>query len=238
FLDDSLQFLMLELFSLLVFGGSMQLELSVGQQQRVYFARSLARRPKLLLMDEPFSSLDAGLRRQLGHEVRSVLHALDMTALFVTHDQAEAFALADDIGVLRRGQLLQWDRAYDIYHKPATREIADFVGGGGWLPGKVTADGRVDTEIGPLRGHLPEGIAAGDAVDVLLRPDDVVQIDDAPLQARVTDKEFRGAAFLYELELASGTRLQSLVPSHHNHPVGCEIGIALDTEHMVAFPAA
>ncbi|MEM7451995.1 MAG: ABC transporter ATP-binding protein [Pseudomonadota bacterium] len=229
---------MLELVSMQDFAGRMPHELSGGQQQRVALARSLARRPKLLLMDEPFSSLDAGLRRQLGHEVRSVLRALDMTALFVTHDQAEAFALADDIGVLRRGQLLQWDRAYDIYHKPATREIADFVGGGGWLPGTVTADGRVDTEIGPLRGRLPESITAGDAVDILLRPDDVVHLDDAPLQARVTDKEFRGAVFLYELELASGTRLQSLVPSHHNHPVGCDIGIALDTEHMVAFPAA
>ncbi|MEO0617411.1 MAG: ABC transporter ATP-binding protein, partial [Pseudomonadota bacterium] len=190
---------MLELVSMQDFAARMPHELSGGQQQRVALARSLVRRPKLLLMDEPFSSLDAGLRRQLGQEVRSVLHALDMTALFVTHDQAEAFALADDIGVMRRGRLLQWDPAYDIYHRPATREIADFVGGGGWLPGTVTAHGHVDTEIGPLRGRLPEDMTTGDAVDILLRPDDVVHIDDAPLKARVIDKEFRGAVFLYEL---------------------------------------
>lgn len=229
---------MLALVDMDDFADRMPHELSGGQQQRVALARSLVRKPKLLLMDEPFSSLDASLRRQLGREVREVLRTLDMTALFVTHDQAEAFALADDIGVLRRGQLLQWASAYDVYHRPASREIADFVGGGGWLRGTVTADGRIDTEIGSLAGRLPGGVAAGQAVDVLLRPDDVVHVDDAPITARVIEKEFRGAAFLYALELKGGTRLQSLVPSHHDHPVGCQIGIALDTEHMVVFPAA
>lgn len=228
---------MLALVDMGDFAKRMPHELSGGQQQRVALARSLVRKPKLLLMDEPFSSLDASLRRQLGREVREVLRTLEMTALFVTHDQAEAFALADDIGVLRRGQLLQWDSAYDVYHRPASREIADFVGGGGWLRGTVTAEGRIDSEIGSLAGRLPEGVAAGQAVDVLLRPDDVVHVDDAPITARVIEKEFRGAAFLYALELEGGTRLQSLVPSHHDHPVGCQIGIALDTEHMVVFPA-
>ncbi len=229
---------MLELVAMDRFATRMPHELSGGQQQRVALARSLVRRPKLLLMDEPFSSLDAGLRRQLGHDVREVLHALEMTALFVTHDQAEAFALADDIGVMRGGRLLQWASAYDVYHQPATREIAEFLGGGGWLRGVVTGDGRIDTELGTMSGPLPAGSGEGDAVDVLLRPDDVVHVDDAPLRARVIDKEFRGASFLYELRLPGGAALQAIVPSHHDHAVGSDIGIHLDAEHMVVFPAA
>ena len=228
---------MLELVSMARFASRMPHELSGGQQQRVALARSLVRRPKLLLLDEPFSRLDASLRRQLGHEIRDVLRTLEMTALFVTHDQGEAFALADDIGVMRRGRLLQWARAYDIYHRPASREIAEFVGGGGWLSGRVRDDGAIDTEVGALRGALPDTVGSGDAVDVLLRPDDVVHVDGAPLKARVLDKEFRGASFLYELELPAGTRLQSIVPSHHDHAVGSNIGIRLDTQHTIAFPA-
>ena len=228
---------MLSLVSMADFTTRMPHELSGGQQQRVALARSLVRQPKLLLMDEPFSSLDATLRRQLGQEVRAVLRELEMTALFVTHDQQEAFALADDIGVMRGGRLLQWDSAYDVYHRPRSREVAEFVGGGGWLAGTVTADGRIATTIGEFPAAPRQSLAAGTAVDVLLRPDDVVHDDAAALHARVLAKEFRGASFLYELELSGGTRLQSVVPSHHNHPVDSEIGIVLDTEHMVVFPA-
>lgn len=229
---------MLELVSMGDFAARMPHELSGGQQQRVALARSLVRQPKLLLMDEPFSSLDATLRRQLGQEVRSVLRELEMTALFVTHDQQEAFALADDIGVMRGGRLLQWDSAYDVYHRPRSREVAEFVGGGGWLAGTVTEEGRIATAIGEFPSAPRLALPRGSAVDVLLRPDDVVHDDDAALHARVVAKEFRGASFLYELELPGGTRLQSVVPSHHNHPVDSQIGIVLDTEHMVVFPAA
>ncbi len=227
----------LELVSMGDFARRMPHELSGGQQQRVALARSLVRKPKLLLMDEPFSNLDASLRRQLGHEVRDVLRELEMTALFVTHDQQEAFALADDIGVMRAGRLLQWDSAYNVYHRPALREVAEFVGGGGWLDGEMTASGQVSTAIGVLDSVPDEAFSPGTRVAVLLRPDDVVHDDAALLKARVVAKEFRGASFLYELELAGDTRLQSVVPSHHNHPVGSDIGIKLDTEHMVVFKA-
>jgi iron(III) transport system ATP-binding protein len=107
-------------------------ELSGGQQQRVALARALAPRPRLLLLDEPFSNLDVDLRERLAHEVRSILKAANTTALFVTHDQLEAFAIGDTIGVMHQGQLHQWDDAYTLYHRPASRFVAEFIGHGVW----------------------------------------------------------------------------------------------------------
>ncbi|MEM9173204.1 MAG: ABC transporter ATP-binding protein [Pseudomonadota bacterium] len=208
-------------------------QLSGGQQQRVALARALARRPKLLLLDEPFSSLDASLRHQIGIEVRDLLKQAGATALFVTHDQQEAFALADDIGVMREGRLLQWSSAYDVYHRPVSREVARFVGGGGWLAGSVQSDGHIHTALGAL--PCAQSFAPGATVDVLLRADDVVHNDAAVLSARVLDKQFRGASFLYRLQLDDGSELESLVPSHHNHPVGDSIGIELAADHCIAF---
>jgi iron(III) transport system ATP-binding protein len=102
-------------------------ELSGGQQQRVALARALAPQPALLLMDEPFSNLDVELRARLGAEVRQILKASDTTAILVTHDQQEAFAIADRVGVMQHGRLEQWDRPYELYHRPATRYVADFI---------------------------------------------------------------------------------------------------------------
>ncbi len=210
-------------------------ELSGGQQQRVALARALAPEPRLLLMDEPFSNLDVGLRHNLGHEVRELLGQLGTTALVAMHDHHDAFALADDVGVLRRGRLLQWDSAYRLYHRPADRFVADFVGKGVWLEGRVSSASEVETELGAIGGRMDEGLPAGTPVDVLLRPDDVVHDDDSPLQAEVISKQFKGSEFLYELRTASGARLLSSVPSHHDHPVGRPIGIRLQAEHIVVF---
>ncbi|MEM7611812.1 MAG: ABC transporter ATP-binding protein [Pseudomonadota bacterium] len=226
---------MLTLVDMHALSARMPHELSGGQQQRVALARSLARQPKLLLMDEPFSSLDSRLRSQLGQDIRSVLRGLGMTALFVTHDQQEAFSLADDVGVLQDGVLAQWDSAYNVYHRPASRSVAQFVGGGSWLPGTVVDPTCVRTQLGVLCGSVSERAVAGDSVDVLLRPDDVIHEDDAPMKAVIVDKQFRGASFVYEVEPAPGIRLSAIVPSHHDHAVGERIGIRIDTQHMVVF---
>ncbi|MBP7421619.1 MAG: ABC transporter ATP-binding protein, partial [Burkholderiaceae bacterium] len=109
-------------------------ELSGGQQQRVALARALAPKPQLMLLDEPFSNLDVELRERLAHEVRGILKAAQATALFVTHDQLEAFAIGDAIGVMHEGRLHQWDSAYTLYHQPATRFVADFIGHGVFTP--------------------------------------------------------------------------------------------------------
>jgi iron(III) transport system ATP-binding protein len=210
-------------------------ELSGGQQQRVAIARALAPNPRLLLMDEPFSNLDVSLRQDLGQEVRQLLNQLGTTALVAMHDHHDAFALADDAGVLRDGRLLQWDSAYQLYHRPTDRFVANFVGQGVWLEGRVRGEDKVETELGMISGRMKQRFPLDAEVDVLMRPDDVVHDDDSPMQAEVLSKQFKGSEFLYELRTASGAVLLSSVPSHHNHPVGESIGIRLETDHIVVF---
>lgn len=213
-------------------------ELSGGQQQRVALARALAPEPELVLLDEPFSSLDVELRERLSADVRTVLKSLNATALLVTHDQQEAFAVADFIGVMREGRLEQWDSPYDLYHRPATRFVADFVGQGVFIKGEVTGPGTVSTEIGVVRANGNGHWVNGHPVDLLLRPDDVIHDDASELKAEVCQRAFRGAEFLYTLKMPSGTRLLSLVPSHHNHSIGELIGIRIEPDHVVAFDRA
>jgi iron(III) transport system ATP-binding protein len=213
-------------------------ELSGGQQQRVALARALAPQPQLMLLDEPFSNLDVELRERLSLEVRDILKATNTTAMLVTHDQHEAFALADEIGIMHAGAIEQWDPPYDMYHQPRTRFVADFVGEGVFLRGVAIGRGRVVTELGELATDNPLSMSEGAAVDLLLRPDDIVHDDASPWQAEVASKAFRGADFIYTLKLTSGTRVLSLVPSHHNHAIGERIGIRLAIDHVIAFPAA
>ncbi|MEY3953569.1 MAG: hypothetical protein RLZZ397_449 [Pseudomonadota bacterium] len=219
-------------------------ELSGGQQQRVALARALAPQPDLLLMDEPFSSLDATLRERLAREVRDILKASGTTALLVTHDQHEAFAMADRIGVMRQGQLLQWDTPLELYHHPADTFVAEFVGEGVFIDGTMTADGGVRTELGDLlptvctyssthdEHPFPE---PGQAVKVLVRPDDIRHDDDSEMRAQVSSRVFRGAEFLYTLALPSGQTVLALASSHHDHQVGESIGITLDMHHVLCF---
>jgi len=205
-------------------------ELSGGQQQRVALARALAPRPELLLLDEPFSNLDVDLRERLSPEVREILKASGATAVLVTHDQHEAFAMADEIGVMHEGRIQQWDGAYNLYHRPANRFVADFIGQGVFLPARRLGARQVEIELGIVEGDIPAG-----AGEILLRPDDVVHDDASELKAEVTHKAFRGADILYTLRLASGQKVLALVPSHHNHALGERIGIRLDVDHVVAF---
>ncbi len=209
-------------------------ELSGGQQQRVALARALAPNPKLLLLDEPFSSLDSELRHRLSIEVRELLKERGTTTLMVTHDQQEAFSIADRIGVMLDGQLMQWDSAYQLYHEPANRFVADFVGRGVIVSGRVE-EGGIRIGLGLLKGGS-EMLTPGTVVDVLLRPDDIVHDDDSKLTARVCHKEFRGADILYTLSLDCGDHFYALVPSHHNHRVGENIGVRLEADHVVTFP--
>lgn len=220
-------------------------ELSGGQQQRVALARALAPCPNLLLMDEPFSNLDVDLRERLSLEVRDILKQQGTTAIVVTHDQHEAFAMGDVIGVMQNGEIQQWDKAYNLYHVPANRFVADFVGQGVFLPGKVLNTNQVEIELGLLYCEIPgnrsfaerKGIKyKNTTVEVLLRPDDIVHDDASPLLALVEHKAFRGADILYTLRLPSGNRVLSLVPSHHVHAIGEQIGIRLEVDHVITFP--
>ena len=209
-------------------------ELSGGQQQRIALARALAPRPDLLLLDEPFSNLDVDFRAKLSVEVREILKQQNTTAILVTHDQHEAFSLADEIGIMRDGAIEQWDTPYRLYHEPVTRYVADFIGQGVFLPGTVLAQARIRLELGVFQASTFDW-PRGTEVDVLLRPDDILHDDASPLQAKVLHKAFRGAQFLYTLQLPAGGHVMSLVPSHHNHAIGERIGIRLEIDHLVAF---
>jgi len=234
----------LELVALTVNAKNYPHELSGGQQQRVALARALAPRPQLLLLDEPFSNLDVELRERLALEVRAILKAAQTTALFVTHDQMEAFAVGDVIGVMSEGRLHQWADAYTLYHRPETRFVAEFIGHGVFTRATIAVREQhavVETSLGTLRDisecPLPSAYPQGHC-DVLLRADDIVHDDDAPVKAQIVRKLFRGSEFLYSLRLASGELLMTHVPSHHDHQIGEWIGIKIQMDHVVTFPVA
>ena len=191
-------------------------------------------RSRVAALDEPFSNPDV-TRERLSIEVRSILKALGTTALLVTHDQHEAFAMADYVGVMNEGVIAQWDTPYTLYHRPATRFVADFVGEGVLIEARAE-ESTIDTVLGSVRHCTGCDIVPGQTVSLLLRPDDVLHDDDSPLKAEVVKKAFRGAEFLYTLRLADGKQVLSLVPSHHNHAIGERIGVKLDVDHVVAFP--
>lgn len=211
-------------------------QLSGGQQQRVALIRAMAPRPPILLLDEPFSSQDAELRVQLAHEVRELLNHDGITAIMVTHDQHEAFAIADHIGVIAEGELKQWDKAYNLYHKPADRFVADFIGEGVFVCGNKIDDNLLQTELGIIPGESAKAFELGELVELLVRPDDVIHDDDSPNKATVIAKNFRGANHLYTLLMPGSTRLHCLAPSHHNHEIGEKIGVRLQLDHLVVFP--
>jgi iron(III) transport system ATP-binding protein len=227
---------LLEMVGLGAMGNKYTHELSGGQQQRVALARALAPRPRLLLLDEPFSNLDVEMRERLSVEVRDILKREQTTAVLVTHDQNEAFNIADMIGIMRNGRIEQWDTPYQLYHEPRTRYAAEFIGQGLFLPGNVLDNGRIQLEVGEFMPDVKPEWPAGTAVDVLLRPDDVLHDDASAMQATVLHKAFRGAEFLYTLQLPHGGQVYSLVPSHHNHAIGEKIGIRLELDHLVAYP--
>ena len=210
-------------------------QLSGGQQQRIALARALAPRPALMLLDEPFSSMDADLREQLAREIRSILKQENTTAILVTHDQYEAFAMADRICVLHEGRVQQQGTGYDLYHRPANRFVADFIGQGVIIPATVESATSVRTDLGLIEGSETVGFEPGSIVDVLIRPDDVLHDDDSNESAVVVEKAFRGADFLYYLRMDSGIEVMCLAPSHHNHKINERIGIRLNVDHLVTF---
>ncbi|MES9832797.1 MAG: ABC transporter ATP-binding protein [Candidatus Thiodiazotropha sp. LLP2] len=211
-------------------------QLSGGQQQRVALIRAMAPQPDILLLDEPFSGLDVELREQLAREVRDILKREEVTAILVTHDQLEAFALADAIGVLGEGRLRQWDSGYSLYHTPKDRFVADFIGQGAMVPGRVTQDGDIQSPLGRIKGAFVDPPIAGETVELLLRPDDVIHDDQSEFKLQIVDKVFQGAEYLYTLLLEDGTEILCLVQSHHDHEIGEMLGIRLFVDHVVAFP--
>jgi iron(III) transport system ATP-binding protein len=195
---------MLALVGLAELGSRMPFELSGGQQQRVALARALAPKPDLILLDEPFSNLDAGLRGQVRAEVRQILRRVGATVIFVTHDQEEALSLADEVAVMMDGRLVQVDTPHKLYHRPVNRRVAEFVGEANFLPGQAN-NGAVTCELGQFSS---DGLHRG-AVEVMLRPEHLqLQLaDNGP--AEVIERTYYGHDQLIRLRLNSGAELHS-----------------------------
>jgi ABC-type Fe3+/spermidine/putrescine transport system ATPase subunit len=220
-------------------------ELSGGEQQRVALARALVARPAVLLCDEPLSNLDADLRERLRAEIAALTRENDTTVVYITHDQVEAFALGDRIGVLQAGRLVQCDLPESVYHAPATPFVARFTGIAGELHGRVASRPdsagrfRVDTPNGPLMasGRAPEPM--GSAVTVLVRPAAAHLVPttdtDRGLLSRVQEVAYRGHGYDHLVELADGTRLAGVFAEQRRQR-GEEFRVQLDPGGCFAYP--
>mgnify|MGYP001597870369 CR=1 FL=1 len=223
---------LLDLTGLMGLGQRYPHELSGGQQQRVALARALAPEPAVLLLDEPFSNLDTGLRRGLGEEVREILKQRGTAALLVTHDQEEAFALADKIGLMEGGRMLQWASPYELYHQPATPYVAAFTGRGSYLSAEVNDEKLVH----PLGfSPKPTDLTEHGEYLLLVRPDDL-RVDPQGTQVTIVGRQFQGAEMLYRLALQDGSQISALFPSRTDYQVGQSIGISFVAKEPVVFP--
>ncbi|MYS88696.1 MULTISPECIES: ABC transporter ATP-binding protein [Streptomyces] len=198
-------------------GGRFPHQLSGGQQQRVALARALALRPRVLLLDEPLSALDAKVRLTLREEIRRLQQELGITTLFVTHDQEEALSMADRVAVMRAGKLEQCAPPAELYGRPATAFVAEFVGTMSRIPGRL--HGTTVEVLGrrlPVDGQAP----ATPEVDVLVRPEAVHVAADEHGDARVLAAAFLGAATRLTVRLADGTEVKADLPTHEAAALG------------------
>ncbi|MPV86717.1 ATP-binding cassette domain-containing protein [Cardiobacteriales bacterium ML27] len=209
-------------------------ELSGGEQQRVAIARAIAPKPALLLMDEPFASLDANLRERLVRDLGKLLKSLDISVILVTHDQREAFAVSDHVGLMREGKIIHWDLPYNIYHEPKTPFVANFVGQGIMVSARISAPERLDCAFGSIHSDRTFIEPIGTELCLLLRPDDIVEDKHSPLAGRVVSKYFHGASTLYEINF-NDINLIANFSSHANYAVGETVHFRIQADHLVTF---
>ncbi len=211
-------------------------ELSGGEQQRIALARALAPSPDIILMDEPFSNIDQDIKEELVSDVRLLLKELAITSIIVTHDQNEAFNLADKVAIMNNGTIQQVGIPYDIYHKPVNKFVANFIGLGTFLPLKKNNKGDFEIPLGPLdNNRIKNELTKFDNLEMLIRPDDIIHNDLSMKKAKILEKQFRGAEFLYKLLYNNEHQILCYAPSHHNHEIGELIGIEIDIQHYVIF---
>jgi iron(III) transport system ATP-binding protein len=225
---------MLELVELDGMDQRMPHQLSGGQQQRVALARALAPNPAVLLLDEPFSNLDADLRTTMRAQVRAILKRVGTTALFVTHDQEEALFMGDRVAVMRAGRLEQVAAPQELFLAPASRFVAEFIGIASFLPAELTPGG-LQTAIGSAPSSV--GQAAPGAVEVLVRPDDLVVSADPTGNGRIVGRFFRGGEFLYDVQLDSQHLVRCICNHVHDYPLNTRVRVSLEPGHpLVCFP--
>ncbi len=225
-------------------------KLSGGQQQRLALARALVMEPKLLLLDEPLSNLDAKLRELMRFELKRLQRELRITTVYVTHDQSEALALSHQVAVMNLGRIQQIGSPRDIYERPQNQFVADFVGSTNFVEGTVIDLGQeadlyvIDTELGPLHSYSVETVRVGDKVVLSIRPEDVALSEARPesngvnlWQATVDQKVFLGEANDFQVKVGNRTLLSRTHPSIRT-PVGQPIWARIQARKCVAMPAA
>ncbi|HEX6303130.1 MAG TPA: ABC transporter ATP-binding protein [Anaerolineales bacterium] len=206
-------------------------ELSGGERQRVALARALAPEPILLLLDEPFSNLDADLRLKMREEIRKILKNIKATAVFVTHDQEEALYMGDRLAILNKGRLEQIDTPEAIFHSPATRFVAEFMGQTDFIPGEVTLQG-ISTEIGLLAQRVD--LPIGEEVEIAIRADDISFDVQEGAQSIITGRQFKGALNIYRLQLPSGRIVHAFQPHARIIAPGTNVAVYADPGHTLA----
>ena len=209
-------------------------ELSGGQQQRVALGRALAPRPEVLLLDEPFSNLDAKLAEQLRRDVASILRASGVTAIFVTHDQEAALHVGDKVALMNEGRVEQFDSPARVFHSPETKYAAEFLGTVDFLPVDLS-DGILSSELGQMDSRTL-GLAGleddNSLLEIMVRPDCLECYADADGTAVIEDREFRGAFYLYQLRLESGRQVRCLMSHIVELPVGTTVSVKLREGHQ------
>ena len=208
----------------------MPYELSGGQQQRVALARALAPRPQLLLLDEPFSNLDPGLREQVRRDVMAILRANGITAIFVTHDQEEAMYVGDTIAVMNGGRIEQQGTPEEVFHRPRTKFVAEFIGMVDFVPGSQKA-GRIETAIGAADWH--EETRLEGLLEFMTRPDCVECVPSEEGNGTIVEREFRGAFYLYRIALDCGGSVRSLLSHINEHEVGARVNARVRSGHSL-----
>ena len=224
-------------------------EMSGGQQQRVALARALAPNPDVLLMDEPFSNLDAKLREQLQRDVVDILHASGVTTIFVTHDQQAALSVGDDVAVMNQGRLEQTGSPSNVFHHPESKFVAQFIGDVDFIPVRLEGS-QLTSELGILHANGNgkhdslngcEGPWHGGAVlaessdlrlELMLRPDCIECYEDDKSQAVVVGREFHGAFYLYRVRLASGKEVRCLLPHIAEFSLGSPVSVKMREGHQ------
>jgi iron(III) transport system ATP-binding protein len=219
-------------------------ELSGGQQQRVALARALAPDPAIILLDEPFSSLDATLRTQLRGEVREILRTAGATTLFVTHDQNEALEISDRVAVMRAGRIEQLSTPDELYLRPVNRFVAGFVGEANLLAGEVR-HGEVQTLVGRFRA-AGDSLADGTRAEVLLRPEQLHMLPVERLSTpprpevvlRVVRRVFHGSEVHHVLQSSTGIEIEAATPSSATVDVGTEVIVHARAREVPVYPMA
>ena len=214
-------------------------DLSGGQQQRVAMARAMVTEPKILLMDEPLSNLDARLREQMRVELKKITKAIGVTTLYVTHDQAEALSLGDKVCVMDAGEILQVAPPNEVYARPANLFVAQFVGEMNFVKGKVAGPAQVECPLGTLPLSVPAGLSPASPVTLAIRPEhvklDSAERSSASLTGAVTSKNYLGDTALLEVEV-NGVSLLVKLPGDSKFSVGQKTGVVLPPDRWHVFP--